>query len=151
MNSLSKEVILVIVVVIIPFTFLLRGAMIKSARRVKKMYPAFTDEEIETLTRMHNLFEGPPLYNGREWWILSVPELVDICVNVTWLAHKRGHPIKEVLKDIAGKCESLSKWMKKNASRPFYKDSDMSSLIYKPAEVGRRLRELAFKAEISKV
>jgi hypothetical protein len=150
MNFLSKEAILVIVVVIIPFSFLLRGVIMKRARRIKKLSNALTDEEIEKIRRMNNLFDDLPPENGREWWTLEVQELKDICVNAAWGIHKVGvHSMKDILIYIAERCEELSQWMSKNASDPFYARSDMSSMIDKPSEVGRFLRETALKVETS--
>jgi hypothetical protein len=148
MNFLSKEAILVIVAVIIPFSFLLRGLIMKRARRIKKSSNALNDDEIEKISRMNNLFEDMPPENGREWWTLEVSQLVDVCVNATWSIHRSGiYSMKHILINIAERCEDLADWMRGQATQPLYINSDMSNMVQKPMAVARILRDLASRAE----
>ena len=105
-----------------------------------------SDEDMEILRRMNNLFQETPIHGGGEWKTLSVLELVSVCKSAIDVACKIHESSREsLLLDASNRCNSLSVWMKENSKRPFYEDSNMTYLVEKPAEVARLLREEAFK------
>lgn len=48
---------------------------------------------------------------------------------------------EEIFAVMADECLRLSRWMQEHQNRPFYVDSDMSYLVYKPAKVAELLHE----------
>lgn len=106
--------------------------------------PLFSDEEINSLCRVNNLFEDVPLHNGHEWKDLPVDNLIAICVEASEIVGKVNERSKKrFLIQTAERAEDLSSWMRTNSKRDFYRDSNMSYLIEKPRILAFSLRSLA--------
>lgn len=124
------------------------------------------------LDRYHEFFRDVPLWGGREWKTLDVPEIVEIFHNaaeegLVYLKNEQDILLKEysgrnalvklfrkpprvsiptkseLLEEMIGRCRRLADWMEKNQSRRFFYDSDMSVFIVKPRAVASCLEKMS--------
>jgi hypothetical protein len=100
-----------------------------------------TDEEILMLHRMNALLEGVTINNWREWSTLSIQELVDFFYSTVQICRPGDAP-KNILYDIASRCETLSDFMEESQKQQGIA-CGITHLVKKPREVAIRLRLLA--------
>lgn len=101
------------------------------------------DSERALYERFEDLFSDVPIRNGQKWKSASVDELVTLFKNVAVIcvkAHSGRVTVKDMLDDMANRCEDLASWMQANQYRRFYMESDMSHLIGKPRAVAERIK-----------
>jgi hypothetical protein len=139
----SAQLILLIFIGSAMFFSLWRWLAFRKSENNKQI---FSDEEINLITRVNDLFGGFSSCGGHEWKTLPVDSLIKMCVEASEIVGKENiRTKKSYLIQTAEKAEDLSSWMQTKEGCDFYRSSNMLHLTNKPKILACSLRSRAGK------